>query len=108
MVLEGVHLVPGLVTAPAEGALAVHVVLAIESEDVHAQHFWIRDTASGGVRAHGKYLDRLADIRNLQDFIVDEAGKMGVPVVQNGNIEGAIGAVMELVFDRAEQLQGVQ
>ena len=107
MVLEGVHLVPGMLAAPTDGALVVHAVLAIENEDVHAQHFWIRDSASGGVRAHGKYIDRFGDIRHVQDFIVEQAEKTGVPVVQNGNIENAIGAVMELVFDRAEQLRAV-
>lgn len=106
MVLEGVHLVPGMLTTPAR-ALVVHVVLGIENEDIHAQHFWIRDADSSGTRAHEKYLDRLSDIRHIQDFIVEEAGKTGVPVIQNGNIEQAIGAVIELVLDRAAQLQKV-
>jgi 2-phosphoglycerate kinase len=106
MVLEGVHLVPGMLTTPAR-AVVVHVVLGIENEDIHAQHFWIRDADSAGVRAHDKYLDRLSDIRHIQDFIVEEADKTGVPVIQNGNIEQAIGAVIELVLDRAAQLQKV-
>ena len=105
MVLEGVHLVPGMLTAPIERALVVQVVLGIEKEDHHAQHFWSRDVDSGGMRAHDKYLDRLGDIRHIQDFIVDEAQKTGVPVIQNGNIEQAIGAVIELVLERAAELQ---
>ncbi|MGH3103612.1 MAG: 2-phosphoglycerate kinase [Gaiellaceae bacterium] len=105
MVLEGVHLVPGMVTAPMARALVVHVVVGIENEDIHAQHFWSRDLDSQGARAHDKYLDRLTDIRHIQDFIVDEAQKTGVPVVQNGNIEQAIGTVMELVLERAAALQ---
>ena len=107
MVLEGVHLVPGLLTLPVERALVVHVVLAIENEDIHSQHFVIRDGDTGGVRPHDKYLDRLGDIRHIQDFIVDEAQKNGVPVVQNGNIEQAIGAVIELVLERAAELERV-
>jgi 2-phosphoglycerate kinase len=105
MVLEGVHLVPGMVAAPIDEALVVHVVLEIENEDIHAQHFWIRDTASEGARAHDKYLAHLADIRHIQDFIVDEARKNEVRVVQNGNMEEAIGTVMELVLERAAALQ---
>ena len=107
MVLEGVHLVPGMLLTPAKRALVVHVVVAIPNEDIHAQHFFIRDTASGGVRALDKYLDHFGDIRHLQDFIVDEATKNGVPVVVNGNIEEATGAVMEIIYARAEQLQAV-
>jgi 2-phosphoglycerate kinase len=106
MVLEGVHLVPGMLR-PIEGALVVHVVVAIEEEEVHAQHFWNRDAASEGVRAHDKYLERLADIRHIQDFILEEARRGDVPVVPNGNIEKAIGGVMELVLERAAALEGV-
>jgi 2-phosphoglycerate kinase len=107
MVLEGVHLVPGMLVSPKGRALVVHAVLAIEDEATHAQHFWLRDALSHGVRAHDKYVDRLGDIRQIQDFIVDEAQKTGVPVIDNSRMEEAIGAVMELVFDRAEQVQRV-
>jgi 2-phosphoglycerate kinase len=107
MVLEGVHLVPGMLTSPKGRALVVHAVLAIDDEATHAQHFWLRDALSHGVRAHDKYVDRLADIRHIQDFIVDEAHKTGVPVIDNSRMEEAIGSVMELVFDRAEQVQRV-
>jgi 2-phosphoglycerate kinase len=107
MVLEGVHLVPGMLASPKGRALVVHAVLAIEDEATHAQHFWLRDALSHGVRAHDKYVDRLSDIRHIQDFIVDEAHKTGVPVIDNSRMEEAIGMVMELVFDRAEQLQRV-
>jgi 2-phosphoglycerate kinase len=106
MVLEGIHLVPGMMR-PIEGALVVHVVIAIEDESVHEQHFWIRDAATLGVRANDKYLARLADIRHIQDFILDEAERSGVTVIKNGNIEQAISAVMELVLERAAALERV-
>jgi 2-phosphoglycerate kinase len=105
MVLEGVHLLPGMLAPPTEPALVVHVVLAIDDEGIHAQHFWLRDSASTGLRPLDRYLERLADIRQIQDFIVEEAGKTGVPVIQNRSIEETIASVIELVFERAAQLQ---
>ena len=107
MVLEGVHLVPGMVSLPVVDALVVHVVIAIENEDVHSQHFVLRQADSGGARGVTKYLDHLGDIRVIQDFIVDEARKIGAPVIENRSMEEAVGAVIELVLDRAAQLQGV-
>ena len=104
-VLEGIHLVPGLLPPQPARALVVHAILAIEQEEVHAQHFFARDADSSGGRPLDRYLERLPDIRHLQDFVVDEAHKADVAVVQNEDVERAIGAVMELVFDRAEQLQ---
>jgi 2-phosphoglycerate kinase len=105
-VLEGVHLVPGM-TAPIADALVVQCVLAIQSEDAHASHFWIRDIASEGARALDKYLDHLGDIRYLQDYIVERAGKEDVPVIWNQDREGATSAVLDLVLTAAERLQRV-
>jgi 2-phosphoglycerate kinase len=105
-VIEGVHLVPGM-TAPVENALVVQCVLAIDSEEAHAGHFWIRDIASEGTRSLDKYLERLSDIRYLQDYIVERAEKEDVPVIRNNDREGATSAVMELVLTAADRLQKV-
>jgi 2-phosphoglycerate kinase len=102
LVLEGVHLVPGMLP-PIEGALVVHCVLAIEDPDLHESHFWVRDSRSEGLRPVRKYLDSLADIRLIQDFIIERARVSGVPVVENANIELTLGTVMELVLNVAEQ-----
>jgi 2-phosphoglycerate kinase len=104
MVLEGVHLVPGMLP-PIENALVVQCVLAINDTEAHASHFWIRDTDSEGVRPYEKYLDSLDDIRLVQAYIMDRARKHEVPVIENGNIEDAIGEVMELVLSAAEPLE---
>jgi len=102
LVLEGVHLVPGMLP-PVEGAMVVHCVLAIEDEQLHESHFWVRDASSDGMRPVQKYLDALGDIRVLQDFILDQARSAAVPVVENGSIELSIGTVMELVLSSAER-----
>jgi 2-phosphoglycerate kinase len=106
MVLEGVHLVPGMVP-PIEGALAVECVLEIESENVHASHFWVRDTTTEGLRPVGRYLDQLSDIRRVQEYIVDRARRCDVPVIENSIIDTTIGAVMDLVLSSAERLGAV-
>ena len=105
-VLEGVHLVPGM-TAPIEDALVVQCVLAIDSEDAHASHFWIRDIASDGQRSLDKYLERLSDIRYLQDYIVHRAEREEVPVIRNKDRESATSEVIELVMLAADRLQKV-
>jgi 2-phosphoglycerate kinase len=106
MVLEGVHLVPGMVP-PVNGALAVQCVLEIESEDVHAGHFWVRDSATSGLRPVERYLDELDEIRHVQRHIVDRARRADVPVIENSNIDATIGTVMDLVLESAERLGAV-
>jgi 2-phosphoglycerate kinase len=104
MVLEGVHLVPGMLPKKIEGALVVECVLSIDDAEAHASHFWIRDTDSEGVRPYEKYLEAFDDIRLIQTYILGRARKHGVPVIENGNIEAAIGEVLELVLTAATPL----
>jgi 2-phosphoglycerate kinase len=104
MVLEGVHLVPGMLP-PIENALVVQCVLAINDAEAHASHFWIRDTDSEGMRPYEKYLEAFDDIRLVQDYILGRAQRHGVCVVENADIEGAIVEVMELVLNAAKPLQ---
>jgi 2-phosphoglycerate kinase len=108
MVLEGVHLVPGMVPKPIADALTVECVVAIENEEAHANHFWIRDLSSEGLRPLDKYLDRIGDIRYLQDFIVERAQVEGVPVIENSEREKAIRAVLELVLAAADEMHKVR
>jgi 2-phosphoglycerate kinase len=106
IVLEGVHLVPGLLP-PIERALVVHCVLEIEEPEAHAAHFWVRDATSDGLRPVERYLGALDDIRVVQAAIVERAHRAGVPVVENSNIERTIATVMELVLASVERLERV-
>jgi len=106
MVLEGVHLVPGMLPA-IPGAVVVHFVLAIDSEEEHATHFFVRDFASDGLRPVDRYLEALPDIRVIQDAIVERAGRFDVPVFQNEELQRTIATVMELVLTSTERLEVV-
>ena len=101
MVLEGVHLVPGLLPRQLESALVSACVLQISDETVHAQHFFTRE--AGTDRPMSKYLDRFGEIRQLQRYIVDRAQRDGVPVIENESADRATGAVAELVLSAAER-----
>jgi 2-phosphoglycerate kinase len=105
MVLEGVHLVPGMLPTELEGALLVHIVIEIGDEDVHRMHFHVRDVATGGIRAMDKYLDHIDDIRRVQTYISSRARRGNVPVVENANVERTIDQVIELVMQSAERAQ---
>jgi 2-phosphoglycerate kinase len=110
MVLEGVHLVPGMITTELKGALVVHCVLGIRDEEIHRSHFWIRDATSDGVRPVDRYIAGLPEIRMIQDYVLDRAARNDVPVIENESQNDAVGAVMNLVLEQAERAaaQGVR
>jgi 2-phosphoglycerate kinase len=105
MVLEGVHLVPGLLPAIEGGAVSSACVLKICDETAHAQHFFSRE-AGGAERPMAKYLDRFDEIRRLQDYIAGRAERRGVPVIENESADAATAAVAELVLSAAERVGG--
>jgi 2-phosphoglycerate kinase len=102
LALEGVHIVPGTI-APPNGALVCQVLLAIDGEGDHESHFWTRDAASEGLRPFEKYLRALPDIRRIQDYLVREAEKAGVPVIENSRVEQTVDRVIGLVLDHVER-----
>jgi 2-phosphoglycerate kinase len=106
MVLEGVHLVPGMVAAEFPGAFVVQCVVAIEDETLHRSHFWVREYATDGLRPLDKYLDALPQIRQIQDYIVERAARYDVAVIQNDSLDRATADVLDLVLRRADQLVG--
>ncbi len=105
MVLEGVHLVPGMLPVALERAVLVQCVLNIDDPSTHAEHFAVRDVASDGSRKMDKYLSSFEEIRQIQEFIVRRAREVDVAVIENENMDRAVAELMELVFTEVERVQ---
>jgi 2-phosphoglycerate kinase len=104
MVIEGAHLVPGLIPTEIEGALVVPAVLRLSSVELHRQRFYVRDAATGGVRAMSKYLGALDRIRLLQEVVVARAERDGVPVIESSDLERATAELLDCVLAASERL----
>ena len=107
MVLEGVHLVPGMISVDRSDALVVQCVVAISDEDAHRSHFWVRDSATDGLRPLEKYLEGMTEIRMIQDVLLERARRFDVPVIENTSLDEAIGQMLDLVLTGAERLARV-
>ena len=91
------------------GGVGANRVAGTEGED-RAHELaagWMRDAGLDGLRPHTKYIDRLDDIRRVQDYIVRRAKRHNVPVIANTDIRAQIDSVLELVLASAEQVQRV-
>jgi 2-phosphoglycerate kinase len=105
-VVEGVHLVPGLVEVPEGTATIVQVLLAIEDEEAHQSHFVARDSSSGGARALDRYFRHFGEIRRIQDYLVARAERVGVPVIDGTDADQALRSVLDLILERATAAPG--
>jgi 2-phosphoglycerate kinase len=93
-----------MVDVDREGAIVVQCVIAIDDEDVHRSHFWVRDYATEGLRPLEKYLDGLPEIRRIQDALVERAQRFDVPVIRNATLDEAMGEVLDHVLSTADRL----
>lgn len=98
LVMEGVHLVPGISPGRLEtDAVIIELVLAVESEERHAKHFGLREGTTQ--RRGNEYLEHLPEIRVLQKFIVARAREAGVPVIEASDFDQAIERSIEHILD---------
>ncbi|HET9243194.1 MAG TPA: hypothetical protein VFN99_07100 [Gaiella sp.] len=104
MVLEGVHLVPGMLDIDREGAMVVECLVAIDDEDLHRSHFWVRDHATDGLRPLEKYIEGMPEIRLIQEALIERARRYDVPVIMNATLDQAMGDVLDLVLSTADRL----
>ena len=106
MVLEGVHLVPGLLPPESiSGGHVVSLVLAVEDEEVHRSHIALRGTGTSR-RPSERYLKRFQTIRKLQGYLVERAEEAGVPVLYNAGLDESVAAVTEAVLDAVAAVDG--
>jgi 2-phosphoglycerate kinase len=92
--------VPGFfdLATHGEGIVPVPLVVEVEEESRHLDHFAARET---GVRPAERYANNFGNIRRLQRYIKSQALSHGVPIVSNHSFDQAISAVLDLVMERA-------
>ena len=99
MVLEGVHLVPGVLGEPAgAGALVVGAMLCVPDAELHRSHFHNRGAGDSRGSAQ-RYLEHFETIRRLQAHLVDKARAAGIPVIENQALDSSLTQLMGLVLD---------
>ncbi|MEO6866796.1 MAG: hypothetical protein ABI200_02120 [Gaiellales bacterium] len=103
--IEGVHLVPGLV-APVDmtRAAVIDTVVFIEDEQTHRAHFTMRGLQTDGSRPVDQYLRGFERIRTIQDYLVDQADRRGVPVLENTYLDETVRRLVDHTLDIVERV----
>jgi 2-phosphoglycerate kinase len=104
LIMEGAHIVPGFLDASAwsDRVLVVPVILTVDEEDAHRNHFATRAADHAG-RSADRYLQRFENIRRVQRYIKSQALSHDVPVLPNFNFDRSLAAVIDLVMERATE-----
>lgn len=99
LVVEGVHVVPGVRPRPVERGTWVGVVLKVDDPHVHRDRFLLREGRTDARRPRDRYVRHFDEIRMLQDWLVRKADAASVAVVDVTDLDGAVDRVMEHVLD---------
>jgi 2-phosphoglycerate kinase len=98
IVLEGVHLLPDIPDPDLRRrAVAVRVLLTARDEHAHRAHFHAR--ALNTPRSPERYLKAFDRIRVLQDYLIAEAEREGIPIIDEARLEPALARVTEVVLE---------
>jgi len=102
MVIEGVHLVPGYLDFTAfEGALVIHIVIAVDDAQSHLSHFYIREVQTEGSRPLERYRANFNEIRMLGKYIEDMARENHIPVICSHQLDRTVADVLEHIVAAA-------
>jgi len=102
LVIEGVHMVPGYIEpSQFKNASVVQLLVAVDDEEAHRSHFYIREVQTDGTRPFEKYRANFGNIRLLGRYIEDLAVEHGIPIVHSHQLDRTVAEVLELVVNAA-------
>lgn len=102
MIIDGVHNIPGLIDPrKIQGAYPVFFVLSTEYMDAHRSRFISRAEESN--RSASRYLKYFKNIRTIQDYIIEQAEKFDIPMIDNHSLDKSIIQTLRLVTDKVAQ-----
>lgn len=103
--IEGVHLVPGLVQhVDMSRCAVVEMVVHIEDEETHRSHFTMRGLQTDGSRPVDHYLRNFSRIREIQEYLITQAERRGVPVIENTFMDETVRRLTDHTLDIVERV----
>jgi 2-phosphoglycerate kinase len=95
VVIEGVHLVPGLVNIEKfKNDASIHFFILSAEEDVHKERFVKRAMK---IKRGGKHLEYFKENRIIHNYLVQKANENGVPVINTLGIEFTVKRMLSLI-----------
>ena len=103
--IEGVHLIPGLLEhARLHRCAVVEIVVCIDDASTHRSHFTMRSLQTDGSRPVDNYLRNFDRIRDIQNYLVAQAERREVPVIENTYMDDTIRRLTDYTLDIVERV----
>lgn len=100
MVIEGIHVVPGemdFLQQYNKKAHIIQIMMDVKQKNKHKLHFFSRHVQSVN-RNKEKYLKNFKEIRLIRDYLIKQAEKNKITVIQNYNLKTAEKDILNEVY----------
>jgi 2-phosphoglycerate kinase len=99
LIVEGVHVVPTELSLDIRNskAIVVTMTLATMKKSLLLKQLKRRVREESSSQPKSRYPDKLDDIWELQSWLLSEADKTGIPIIQNWYIEDTVNEALEHV-----------
>ncbi|MBM4241536.1 MAG: hypothetical protein FJ150_07755 [Euryarchaeota archaeon] len=95
VVIEGVHLVPGLIDIEKfKEEASIHFFILSADEEVHKERFVKRAMK---IKRGGKHLEYFKENRTIHDYLVAQAKEHGVPLINNKDIDCTLRRMLTMI-----------
>ncbi len=101
LIVEGIHLVPGIAEKYQGKAHIVHIILSTLDEEIHRGRFKSREKSSQ--RTSKKYLKNFRSIRKIQEFLYEKAKEKGIPVIENIDFDETRNRALNVITEKLLQ-----
>ncbi|MFX0200440.1 MAG: 2-phosphoglycerate kinase [Candidatus Hodarchaeota archaeon] len=109
LIVEGVHVCPHLISKRLlEKPNVIAVFLKLSEEDAHLSRIFARSQNVVVIRPAAKYIAHFADIRLIQDYLVNQAEKCSLPVIENINQAETLMAIISVILKRIKTLVQIE
>ena len=99
-IIEGVHLAPNILKRSVLEELHVIMILFyLENKEEHLKRIHSRGSE---VQQRGaeRYLKAFQEIRDIQTYLVEEANKLEIPIIETSDSSKAVEKMMNIVWER--------
>jgi len=107
MIVEGVHVVPGLAQLEkfADNAYIVPLVISTLNREVYLERFPLRQRESEN-RTSERYRRNFDNILKIQDYILEMAEHYDIPIIENLHLDQTVSSILTVITNALrEKLQ---
>jgi len=99
-IIEGVHLAPNILNPDMlNEAHVIMILLYLENEEEHSRRIKSRGSKVEQ-RGFDRYIKAFPEIRDIQTYLVEEATKAKIPMIETSESSKATNKIMDIIWER--------